>query len=284
MLIFQRIAFTWLLANLQSNRYIMSLADPTMSTVAENDIQNTTGLNQTTQQMDFSTDITTQSFINEKMSSSSEMTSPSEIPTTTSNLPTISESYASTTHINPSEATSNNFSSTTYDVSFTMIVSTNDAQTTDMTASPNDTTSAMTLTTSISATTVLRTSGQTTNLHPSFTKSSTEIHEPQKDNHINGGVIFGAIVGAVLGSALIGLVGYFMCRKRKPEGFAHQRLYDDTRNDPVLRLDNAPDSYGESFADLSYYNPTIASETTAQNSNTPPYDAIPMDDMTLSPH
>lgn len=52
----------------------------------------------------------------------------------------------------------------------------------------------------------------------------------------------------------------------------------------VLRLDSAPESYGENFADLSYYNPTIANETTAQNSNKPPYDAIPMDDMTLSPH
>lgn len=52
------------------------------------------------------------------------------------------------------------------------------------------------------------------------------------DNHSNGGVIFGAIVGVVLGTALIGLAGYFMCKKRKSEGFVHQRLYDDTRNDP----------------------------------------------------
>lgn len=52
----------------------------------------------------------------------------------------------------------------------------------------------------------------------------------------------------------------------------------------VLRLDNAPESYGDSFVDLSYNNPTTANATTAQNSNTPPYDAIPMDNMTLSPH
>lgn len=55
---------------------------------------------------------------------------------------------------------------------------------------------------------------------------------PFADNHNKGGTVFGAIVGAVLGCALISLVGYFICGKRKPKSFAHQRLYDDTRNDP----------------------------------------------------
>ncbi|XP_015284633.1 PREDICTED: mucin-15 [Gekko japonicus] len=258
------------------------------STVTEYDTQSNgislreTGLSQTTQQLDNSTEDTTQTFTSEnRMSSSSETSSPSEITTTSSSLLTVSESYANTTHTNSSEAASNSFTTTTHHVSFTTVVSTSDAQT----APPNNTTSAMSLTTSNNAKTVLRTSVQTTRLHPSFTKSSAETqHEPRKDNHSNGGVIFGAIVGAVLGSALIGLVGYFVCRKRKSDGFVHQRLYDDTRNDPVLRLDNAPDSHGESFADPSYYNPTTANETTGQNRNTPPYDAIPMDDMTLSPH
>lgn len=44
--------------------------------------------------------------------------------------------------------------------------------------------------------------------------------------------MFGAIVGAVLGCTLISLVGYFLCGKRKSDAFGHQRLYDDTRNDP----------------------------------------------------
>lgn len=56
------------------------------------------------------------------------------------------------------------------------------------------------------------------------------------ESHSNGGVIFGAIVGAMLGSALIGLVGYLICSKRKPESFGHQRLYDDARNDPGNNL------------------------------------------------
>ncbi|XP_060117314.1 mucin-15 [Heteronotia binoei] len=218
-----------------------------------------------------------QTFISEN-----RMSSPSEIPSTTSNMLIISESYANTTYIKTSEAVSNSFTETTYDVSYTTMVSTNDAQATTVTAHPS-TTSVMPLTTSNNAKTVLRTTVQSTRLHSSFTNSSEETHEPRKDNHSKGGVIFGAIVGAVLGSALIGLVSYFMCKKRKSDGFAHQRLYDDTRNDPVQRLDSAPESYGESFADLSYYNPTIANETTAQNSNAQPYDAIPMDDITLSP-
>lgn len=52
------------------------------------------------------------------------------------------------------------------------------------------------------------------------------------ENRSNGAVVFGAIVGAILGCALISLVGYFMCGKRKTDSFAHQRLYDDMRNDP----------------------------------------------------
>ncbi|KAL8169773.1 UNVERIFIED_CONTAM: hypothetical protein K2H54_057362 [Gekko kuhli] len=257
------------------------------STVTQYDPQNngTTlldlGLSQTTQRLDNSTEDTTQSFTTEnRTSSSSEMSSPTEIPMTSNSLLTASESYANTMFTNSSEVASNSFTTTTHDVSSTMMISTSDAQT----APPDNTTSATSLTTSNTAETDLRTSVQTTRLYPSFTKSSAETHEPRKDNYSNGGVIFGAIVGAVLGSALIGLVGYFMCKKRKSDGFVHQRLYDDTRNDPVLRLDNAPESYGESFADRSFYNPTTANETTGQNRNTPPYDAIPMDDMTLSPH
>ena len=61
---------------------------------------------------------------------------------------------------------------------------------------------------------------------------ATTATSPPSENHNHGAVVFGAVVGAVLGSALIGLAGYFMCTKRKSESFGHQRLYDDTRNDP----------------------------------------------------
>ncbi|XP_054828287.1 mucin-15 [Eublepharis macularius] len=232
-----------------------------------------------TQQPDFSKEKITQSFTSDNRKSS-----PSERPTTTSNLLTISESYVDTTYTKPSEAVPNSFTTTTDDVSFTKMISPNDAPTNGVTVSPSDDTSATLLATSNNAKTVLMTNVQTTGLHPKFTDNSAESREPKKEDHSNGGVIFGAIVGAVLGSALIGLVGYFMCAKRKSEGFVHQRLYDDTRSDPVLRLDNESESYGAHVADLSYYNPMMANETMVQNSNARPYDAIPMDDMTSSPH
>lgn len=287
MLIFQKPVFILLLASCITTYPSISTSTTAVvtsssvihhtetSTFTEPGIQsNVTGLSQTTQQLDSATEVTTHSLAHETGTlPSSETTSPSETPTTTSNL-----------YTKLSEPTSNSFTATTNDANFTTMVTTNDTQTTNVTAPLDNTTSVLSLTTSNNAKTVVITSVKTTRLPSSLTKSSGETSEPRKDNHSNGGVIFGAIVGVVLGTALIGLAGYFMCKKRKSEGFVHQRLYDDTRNDPVLRLDNAPESYGDSFVDLSYNNPTTANATTAQNSNTPPYDAIPMDNMTLSPH
>lgn len=42
----------------------------------------------------------------------------------------------------------------------------------------------------------------------------------------------GITVGAILGSVLIGLVGYFIYAMKRPESFSHRWLYDDTRSDP----------------------------------------------------
>nr|XP_056707092.1 mucin-15 [Euleptes europaea] len=237
----------------------------TTSETTENDTQSTSitpHYTQTSQQQELSTEVSTQSSTHDNRTPFS-----SEIPTITSNLSGVSESAADTTHTEQSEAAPNSFSTTAYSVSFTTVASTGDIQT-SVTALPNNIT-----TTSNNAKTDLTSNVQT--------NSSTGTHETSKEDS-NGGVIFGAIVGTVLGSALIGLVGYFICKKRKSEGFTHQRLYDDTGNDPVLRLDNVPESYGTSSADPSYYNPTTANETTVQNSH-PPYDTIPMDDMTLTP-
>ncbi|XP_068117687.1 mucin-15 [Hyperolius riggenbachi] len=76
-----------------------------------------------------------------------------------------------------------------------------------------------------------------------------------KDSGSSAGVVLGAIIGSILGIALVCLVAYFMCGSRKTSEFSHRRLYEDIRNDPVLRLDN-PTSYGDS----SYYNPTAMEE------------------------
>ncbi|KAM5247239.1 mucin-15 [Ctenodactylus gundi] len=100
--------------------------------------------------------------------------------------------------------------------------------------------------------------------------------DSQKENR-NTGVVFGAILGAILGVSLLSLVGYLLCGKRKTDSFSHRRLYDD-RNEPVLRLDNAPEPYDINFGNSSYYNPTV-SDSSASESRESARDAIPMDDI-----
>ncbi|XP_054441954.1 mucin-15 [Pteronotus mesoamericanus] len=100
--------------------------------------------------------------------------------------------------------------------------------------------------------------------------------DPQEENR-NTGVVFGAILGAILGASLLTLVGYLLCGKRKTNSFSHRRLYDD-RNEPVLRLDNAPEPYDVSFGNASYYNQTVNdSSVPAGQENA--RDGIPMDDI-----
>ncbi|XP_030720709.1 mucin-15 isoform X2 [Globicephala melas] len=112
-----------------------------------------------------------------------------------------------------------------------------------------------------------------------FTNNSKifpDTSDPQEENR-NTGVVFGAILGAILGASLLSLVGYLLCGKRKTDSFSHRRLYDD-RNEPVLRLDNAPEPYDVSFGNSSYYNPTANdSSTPAGRENA--RDGIPMDDI-----
>ncbi|XP_015678528.1 mucin-15 [Protobothrops mucrosquamatus] len=197
-----------------------------------------------------------------------------------------SRSYEATTYFKSFETESNSVTTTTPNISFPTTVSHNTTQVDGLTFRPTknlSNTTAMLLTTKSSAvTTELSTSVPTTNLPPKATAGSTEAREAPKESHSNGGVIFGTIVGVMLGSALIGLVGYLICGKRKSESFGHQRLYDDTRNDPVLRLDATPEPFNPNFGDLSYYNPMAANENHVQNHKETSYNAIPMDDMTSS--
>ncbi|XP_053418411.1 mucin-15 [Nycticebus coucang] len=100
--------------------------------------------------------------------------------------------------------------------------------------------------------------------------------DPQKENRSTG-IVFGAILGAILGASLLTLVGYLLCGKRKMDSFSHRRLYDD-RNEPVLRLDNAPEPYDVSFGNSSYYNPAGNDSSTPEGQENA-RDSIPMDDV-----
>ncbi|XP_032068836.1 mucin-15 [Thamnophis elegans] len=194
-----------------------------------------------------------------------------------------SRKYEATTYFKSFETESNSVTTSTPNISFTTRVSHNTTQADGLTFHPtknlSNTTPMLLTTRSSTVTTELST---TAKLPPKATDSFTGPREAPKESHINGGVIFGAIVGAILGSALICLVGYLICGQRKTESFGHQRLYDDTRNDPVLRLDAIPEPFNANFGDISYYNPMAANENPVQNHKETSYNAIPMDDMTSS--
>ncbi|XP_012782510.2 mucin-15 [Ochotona princeps] len=120
-----------------------------------------------------------------------------------------------------------------------------------------------------------------TTLQPTIKFTNNSKHFPntsdsQKENR-NTGVVFGTILGAILGVSLLSLVGYLLCGKRKTDLFSHRRLYDD-RNEPVLRLDNAPEPYDVSFGNSSYYNPTV-NDSSVPQIREHARDGIPMEDI-----
>ncbi|XP_074741236.1 mucin-15 [Strix uralensis] len=115
--------------------------------------------------------------------------------------------------------------------------------------------------------------------NPSTTSSNSNDSKEDKTN--KGGVIVGVIVGAILGSILIGLIGYFICGKKRSESFSHRRLYDDTRNDPVLHLDNSLGPYDTSFGCVSDDKTRTADKAEKDNAGCPS-DDIPMADMIQS--
>ncbi|NXW97066.1 MUC15 protein, partial [Larus smithsonianus] len=126
---------------------------------------------------------------------------------------------------------------------------------------------------------------RTTELNRNFSNSPTaspNSKDPTEEKIHRGGVIVGVIVGAILGSILIGLIGYFICGKKRSESFSHRRLYDDTRNDPVLHLDNSVGPYDTSFGCASDEKTSTADKAEEDNAGSPP-DGIPMADMT-PPH
>ncbi|XP_074004724.1 mucin-15 [Numenius arquata] len=125
---------------------------------------------------------------------------------------------------------------------------------------------------------------QTTELNHNFSNNSTASSNSKDGNEEKtnkGGVIVGVIVGAILVSVLIGLIGYFICGKKRSESFSHRRLYDDTRNDPVLHLDNSLGPYDTSFGCASDDTTSTADKAKEDNAGSPS-DGIAMADMTPS--
>ncbi|NWQ72894.1 MUC15 protein, partial [Columbina picui] len=126
---------------------------------------------------------------------------------------------------------------------------------------------------------------KTTEPNHNFSSSSTTSSnpkDPNKDETNKEGVIVGVIVGTILVFLLIGLIGYFICHKKRSESFSHRRLYDNTRNDPVLHLDNPLGPYNTSFGCVSD-DKTSPGDTAEDATAGCPSNDIPMADMTPSP-
>ncbi|NXJ77191.1 MUC15 protein, partial [Trogon melanurus] len=126
---------------------------------------------------------------------------------------------------------------------------------------------------------------QATELNQNFsnpTTASSNSKDVKEDKTNKGGVIVGIIVGAILGSILIGLTGYFICIMKRSDSFSHRRLYDDTRNDPVLHLDNSLGPYDTSFGCVSGDKTSTADKAEEDKAGWSS-DGIPMADMT-PPH
>ncbi|NWS98206.1 MUC15 protein, partial [Mionectes macconnelli] len=130
----------------------------------------------------------------------------------------------------------------------------------------------------------LKTNQQTTKLNYNSSNPSTAPPNPKdasEDKTNKEGVIVGVIVGAILGFVLLGLIGYFLCGKKRSESFSHRRLYDDTRSDPVLHLDNSVGPYDTSFGGASD-DKTSTADKSEEDSAGHPSNGIPMADISPS--
>ncbi|NXX82335.1 MUC15 protein, partial [Urocolius indicus] len=118
---------------------------------------------------------------------------------------------------------------------------------------------------------------ETTELYHNFSNHPTTPSNSEDDNEdeTNKGVIVGVIVGAILGSILVGLIGYFICGKKRSESFSHRRLYDDTRNDPVLHLENSLGPFNTNLGCVSDDKSSPTDNTGCASDGIPMADMIP---------
>ncbi|XP_065695188.1 mucin-15 [Patagioenas fasciata] len=153
------------------------------------------------------------------------------------------------------------------------------------TLSPTSITSTSPTVTQDSPTSSFNPTQKTTDLNHNFSSSSTTSPnptDPNKDETNKEGVIAGVIIGTIVVFLLIGLIGYFICHKKRSESFSHRRLYDNTRNDPVLHLDNSLGPYNTSLGGASG-NKSSPADTAEDTTAGCPSNDIPMADMTPSP-
>ncbi|XP_030906272.1 mucin-15 isoform X2 [Melopsittacus undulatus] len=200
--------------------------------------------------------------------------------TTTGDLSRLSKSTAATS--TSTEKSSN--STVTYRTSLAAVLPSDNSSVNATTLFPTSIALTSPIVKEESTTTNSGTILQPTELKHNFSNSSTALPESKDanaDKTNKGGVIVGVIVGVILLSILIGLIGYFICGKQRSESFSHRRLYDDTRNDPVLHLDNSLGPYDTSFGCVPDDRSSTANKAVEDNTGCPS-DGIPMADMTPS--
>lgn len=78
---------------------------------------------------------------------------------------------------------------------------------------------------------------------------------------------WGAVLGTAVAVALVGLVAYFILKKKHHKAFSHRKLVEDFPADPVLRLDNN-EPLDLNFGGSAYYNPGLQGDD-IQMSNIP---------------
>ncbi|NXK24526.1 MUC15 protein, partial [Arenaria interpres] len=191
---------------------------------------------------------------------------------------TKSAAAASTSTVTPSNSTF------TYHAPSAVALPSDNPSTNPTSLFPTSITQTSTTTKKDSPTPNFNPTQQTTELNHNFSNNSTTSSNSKDANEEKtnkGGVIVGVIVGAILVSILIGLIGYFICGKKRSESFSHRRLYDDTRNEPVLHLDNSLGPYDTSFGCASD-DKTSTADKAKEDSAGSPSDGIPMSDMTPS--
>ncbi|XP_030056558.1 mucin-15 [Microcaecilia unicolor] len=248
--------------NISTNKYVPHQSTPPPSS------ENTTGISNWTSSH-FLTDVTSPGITN--LSSTSNPAISNVTSYTSTDSPSNGTLSAVTSWpTNSTISISGNSSASTQNSTASSAVATTNSKNTTHISETTRTVSSHTLE---SSTTLISTPQATTQIN----NSSEDSQGKEKDSHSSTGVILGAIIGSILGVVLVSVVAYFLCVRKKPESFVHRRLYEDIRNEPVLRLDNTVDPYDLSYGHSAFHNPVADDESPHHHRRS--RDFIPMGDM-----